>query len=633
MFTSEELRDIAERELEQGDTAMALEHLRDLWRSKPTAATAGFILNCRARHRENWPVSRCRVVILRSFTVEPLVPLLKAIGLLEGLELSIEVGMFNAYQQELLGTTSTLYQAQPDVLILAIQTRDFVSDLWDSFSGLDAKAASQIVTEALDQIGAWVRAFRKQSTAQLIVHNFELPMVVAQGILDGQMEMSQRASIQSLNEGLRLLARSFEGVSILDYDGLVSFHGRFHWFDAPKWATAGFPISASCVPFLPQEWLRFIYAVAGPVKKVLVTDLDNTLWGGLAGEDGLDGIRLGTAPMEAGFRELQAAILDLYHRGILLAICSKNNEVDAIRILENHPGMLLRPQHFSALRINWQDKAQNLREIAAELNVGLDSLVFMDDNPAERRLVRMEIPEVTVIELPEDSSSFARALRERVCFDRLTITEEDRVRQLQYQDQRRRVELSRAATTLEEFYWSLGQVVTLSPLQPETIARASQLTRKTNQFNVTTKQYGEESMRSVAETPGWSIWTVNVADRFGDNGLVGILITHTEREVCEIDTLLLSCRVIGRKIESAILAHLLAESRRQELSEVCGKFKPTNKNQAASRVFEEHGFTEGGRDGTATNWVFDLKSPLPTCPPWIEWRMARPTVVEACATP
>jgi len=631
MYTFQSFKAKAEQAFEQGQMAIAREYLREIWKRKPSSATASFILNCQSRYRDIWPVRSCRVAVLRSFTVEPLVPLLRATAMLEDLDVSMEVGLLNAYSQELLEESSFLYRTQPQAAILAVQTRDLVPELWESFSSLEADEASQIVVQALSQIEGWMRAFRKQTSAQLIIHNFEQPLDLASGILDGQGSTGQAECIQRLNEGLKRLAASFESVSVLDYDGLVSRQGRENWFDPLKWATARFPIAAACMPHLAHEWLRFLYALAGPVKKVLVTALDNTLWGGSAGEDGPDGVRLGFGYSEVGYRELQEAIFDLSQRGVLLAINSKNNEADANRILEDHPGMVLRPQHFSAVRFNWQDKATNLREIAEELNVGLESLAFLDASPAERELVRMEAPEVTVVELPADPAGYAAALRSLVCFERLAISAEDRVRQQQSQQQKLRREMHQAASTLEDYFRSLHQVVTLAPLQSSALARASQLTMKTDQLRVTTKRYGEEALRDLARKPGWQVWTVNVTDRFGDNGLVGVLITRTENDICEIDSLLLSCRVIGRTVETAILAHLLAESKRNGLCEVRGVFQLTSKNMPASSIFLDHGFEEVSRHGDSSFWVFDMAGALPVCPEWIELRVTEERVMEACA--
>jgi HAD superfamily phosphatase (TIGR01681 family) len=214
-----------------------------------------------------------------------------------------------------------------------------------------------------------------------------LPALPSHGIFDAQSEVGQATAIREINEKLRQIARGHNGVYILDYDSLVARHGRVRWHDERKWLMARLPVSAENLVHLAKEWMRFIHPLSGKICKALVTDLDNTLWGGVVGEDGPDGIQLGPEYPGAAYQSLQRVLLDLYRRGIILAVCSKNNTSDAMEVLEEHPGMILRPRHFAALRINWNDKAENLREIAAELNIGIDSLAFLDDNPVERERV------------------------------------------------------------------------------------------------------------------------------------------------------------------------------------------------------------------------------------------------------
>ena len=236
------------------------------------------------------------------------------------------------------------------------------------------------------------------------------------------------ASIRCLNDGLQLIARQRSGVYVLDYDALVARHGRLHWHDELKWQTMRMPIAAKCLIHLADEYMRFIQPLAGKTCKVLVVDLDNTLWGGVAGEDGYQGIRLGPEYPASAYLALQRAIMNLYRRGLLLAICSKNNPGDVMPLLERHPHMLLRPNHFAAMRVNWEDKSHNLAALAKELNVGLDALALVDDSPMERALVRQTLPEVHVVELPPDPFLYAQALRSDPVFERLSLSQEDRGR-------------------------------------------------------------------------------------------------------------------------------------------------------------------------------------------------------------
>ena len=370
------------------------------------------------------------------------------------------------YAQEILDAGSALYRFQPDVAVLAVQTRDVAPELWRGEPATD---------DVLSRFGGWIASFRKYSKAALIVHSLETAPGTGAGggILDAQREDNAAEAIQRINRGLRALAAEHRGVYILDYDALVARHGREKWGDARKWLTVRLPVASANLPHLAGEWLRFLHPLAGKVAKCVVVDLDNTLWGGVIGEDGMNGIHLGAEYPGAAFQELQRALLDVSRRGILLAVASKNNPADAMEALNGHPGMVLGPRDFAAMRINWNEKARSLREIAAELNIGLDTVAFLDDSPVERQQVREQAPEAIVIHLPQDPMGYAQAVRDCPWLERLTLSEEDRRRGEYYAAQHERVELERSVTSKEDFYRSLDQVVEIAPVNAQTqIGRA-----------------------------------------------------------------------------------------------------------------------------------------------------------------
>lgn len=598
----------------EGRWGEALTALSDLWRRQPSSAAAAYVTACSERMRPHLQLTPCRLALLRSFTAEPFVPLLRAAAFLGGIDLTVKVGEFNAYAQEILEGNGWLYEFAPDVAILAVETCVVAPELWEEFTDLEPPAREAAAGCVAASFRGWMEAFRARTGAALIVHNLETPAFPAAGVL----EQGQAALIRGINAELERAATSHRGVYVLDYDGLVARNGRDHWHDERKWLTVRLPVRAEKLHALAEEWLRYLHPAAGRLAKVVVTDLDNTLWGGVIGEDGPEGIRLGREYPGAAYRALQRALLDLHHRGILLAIASKNNPEEAMRAIESHPEMLLRPQHFSAFRINWDDKAASLHEIAAELNVGLDALAFIDDNPAERRRIRMELPEVAVIELPEDPLGYARAVRRCPLFERLSLSGEDGERARHYAGRRRREEARRAAGSLDAFYHSLAQKVEVGPLVPETLARAAQLTQKTNQFNLTTRRFTEAQLAGAAAAPGCRVYTARVGDRFGDNGIVAVCMTRDAGAVCEIEAFLMSCRVIGRTIETALLSFLVEEGRARGFERLEGWFAPTRKNAPAADFYRLHGFRPAlERDG-ATRWSLELAEARVACPPWIE---------------
>jgi FkbH-like protein len=270
------------------------------------------------------------------------------------------------------------------------------------------------------------------------------------------------------------------------------------------------------------------------------------------------------------------------------------------------------------MRINWSDKAQNLREIAAELNIGMDAIAFLDDNPVERQQVRDQAPEAIVIRLPEDPTEYAQTVRDCPWFERLSLSEEDRQRGHYYAAQRERVELEQKVTSREDFYRSLEQVAEIAPVNPQTLARVAQLTQKTNQFNLTTRRYSDQQIAEMSSNPSWRVWTLRVKDRYADNGLVGVAIARTDAQVCEIDSFLMSCRVIGRTVETALLAHLAADARQQGARLLQGWFLPTKKNAPAQEFYSQHGFEIVDQKDAGELWRLDLARRTIQPPEWVK---------------
>jgi len=617
-MTALDERKIIEGLLAEGRFSEARYKIEEFWKKQPTAATAQFVIACFQQMRGTIALAERRVAILRSFTVEPLVPMLKASALaLGGLDLAVETGEFNTYAQEMMAPCRVLDEFKPDAVILAIQTRDFAPELWYDYADLSEAEEAQAIDRALRNVRAWMDAFRARSSASLLIHNFEQPCLAPKGLLDAVSERNQAAAIRRLNEGVRQLAGSHTGIYPFDYDSLVARHGRDQWHDEQKWLTVRFPMAANRAVHLAEEWARYLMPLFGRSAKVLVTDLDNTLWRGVVGEDGPQGIQMDTQYPGAMYRAVQRALLDLYRRGILLAIASKNNEADALEVIENHPDMILRPQHFAAVRCNWQDKAQNLRSIAEELNVGLDSLVFLDDNPVERELMRRQLPEVVVLDLPTQPAGYARAVRDFPLFERLAVSHEDQERTRYYAAQQQRQNLQNRSASVEDFFWELEQQVHIRCTTRETVPRVAQLTQKTNQFNLTTRRYTESEIASLLATAGTAVYEIRVKDRLGDSGIVGVCITRRDGAVSEIETLLLSCRVIGRTVETAILSFLARQCAAEGASRIQGWFLPTKKNGPAKDLYARHGFELVLDEDGKTLWQIDLRQSKIDCPPWI----------------
>lgn len=572
----------------------------------PTLATARWVLD-RVEASGASPLTTLRVAFERSFTIEPVGPLLQAMALQYGARIELYFGPFNAYSQELLQPGSELDRFAPDVTILAIQSRDILPEIWSPAGRLDPESAQAAVGRALTDIEGCIRAFRSRSRSALLLHNLEQPDEASAGVLDAQSTRGQRTAIESFNRGLVALAQQDPAAYVLDYDSLVARWGRREWHDWRKWHTMRMPIAAASLPRLASEYVRYLLPLAGRSCKAVAVDLDNTLWGGVLGEEGVNRIQIGPEHPGAAYLDLQRALMELHDRGILLTICSKNSEPEALSALETRPEMLLRPGHFAAKAINWNDKAANLQQLAQELNIGLDSMVFLDDNPAERERVRQALAEVTVLELPDDPYLYASTVRDCPLFQRLRLSKEDLNRTELYQQQHARQSLQQAAGSIDEYLLGLEMAARIEPLGEDNLERIAQLTQKTNQFNLTTRRYAPAQLQQMAGRSEWRVAGMRLADRFGDNGLIGVLILRMCGMACEIDTLLLSCRVIGRRAETAMLAAAAEMASKAGARLLEGRFIPTERNAPASDFYPSHGFVLEREDADGQLWRLDLK--------------------------
>jgi FkbH-like protein len=616
-MTSVNHRKLIDELIRAGKTGEAAQELHALWAREP--ASAAFVSS---RYKEIAPslsLTQCRIAFERSFTLEPLMPMLEAAALANGVHPTTYLGPFNAYMQEVLEPESALYQFEPEIVVVALLAADVAPEL--AISGAATAAdrwGEQLLQRVTGQYSQIITSLRAHTSAHLIIHLLERPPFTHYGILDAQMAHGEIATIENINASLQALALSHRGVYLLDYDALVSRCGRSNWYDRAKWETVRMPIRAEYHQVLAREWLRFVQPLTGKIAKVAAVDLDNTVWEGVIGEDGLSGIRMGQDHRGAPFRALQQALLNLRDRGILLAICSKNNPTDVHEVFERHPDMLLKKSDFSAIRVNWEDKSANLQSIAAELSVGIDAIALIDDNPVERQQVRSALPSIHVLNLPDQAEKYAEAICQYPAFERLALSSEDRERSRFYEAQRQVSELRVAAPSRDDFYRALHQRAIIEPVTPFSLPRVAQLTQKTNQFNLTTRRYSEQEVSALAKKGAWRTFTLRLIDRYGDNGLVGVAFTRDDGEIREVDTFLLSCRVIGRGAETALLAEVAADARNRGIFQLRGRFLKSLKNQAAERFFENHAFTLVEQSQEGSIWQLDLASQTVDWPPFIE---------------
>lgn len=540
--------------------------------------------------------------LLSTFTIDSLVPYLEVEAARKGFAADIYVGLFNAVRQELLNPNSGRLVHRSDVVFIAQHLSDVCPPLTNDYRMLDGTQLEQYIEKIISDIVATLKEFRKLSQAVVVVHNFALSAYPLLGIYEVMAQGSQTDAIRRLNATLVDAVRVVPAVYVLDYERLCADVGYRNWYDAKMWCLGRAPLSAQALPALARIQAAFVQAILGSPRKCLVLDLDNTLWGGVVGEDGLAGIKLGYTYPGNAFRHFQQVVLQLYRRGVLLAINSKNNQADVEEVFRSHPDMVLKLEHFASTRINWREKPENMLEIADEVNIGLDSLVFFDDSPVERALMRQALPQILTLEVPSDLLEYPQVLLESRAFDKLSFTDEDRRRGEMYREQVTRRQLEKSATSLQEFYSGLQMTVSICPVDEFAFPRVLDLVHKTNQFNLTTRRHSASQLMEMIADPKCGVFYLRVTDRFGDNGIVGVAIVQIQGGAAYIDTLLLSCRVIGRTVETAFLSILVDWARTRGVAEMEGEFIPTAKNAPAADFYARHGFTQVSTDGVGSRW-------------------------------
>jgi FkbH-like protein len=560
-----------------------------------------------------------KVALLSSFSTEFFHAPLTAYGLANGLDIAIYQAGLDQVRQEILNPASHLYGFGADIAIVAVEGEDWFHGLYREYvthfeNGLDARVSS-----VKKEIRELLVTFRRHSDSALMIHNFSPPVRAQFGIIDTRIGNGQIARVLQFNEWLAEQCREIPNVYVLDYAALVGRIGALRWYDERMSNVARAPIAMDMLQHLMNEYMKFFRALTGQNKKCLVLDLDNTLWGGTLGEEGTDGIQLGPVYPGSAFLSFQQSILQLKKKGILLAVASKNNADDVDRVFETNPYMVLRKEHFVCFQVHWKSKVESLREISRHTNIGLDHIVFVDDDPVECEAVSRNIPDVHVIRLPARPEMFVDVLMRDGLFDAINYSAEDS-RRAEFYRQRQQAEVVRSeASSVKEFYRNLQMKVTFSAVDAKRLQRAAQLTQKTNQFNATTRRYTETGLLRLTDDPKWLVIAVRVEDRFGDNGFVGLMLGQLKEGLLDIDTFLLSCRVIGRTIETAMLAYLCQEARQRGLQEIAGRIVNSAKNTPVRDVFERHGFQKVSTGSAEeSSWRLHLNCDSVRCPDWLE---------------
>ena len=527
---------------------------------------------------------KIKISFLRNFTVEPIEPFLKFHSFIAGIKPEYIIGNYDSIKQEILSDAPILVEHQPEIIVLSLHYP--LNDLFSDPPLLDRDTFKDTVQNIYDLL--------KQKSSALILVNTLIPPFHSQpGVKESNIAGLSYNYI-FINQFIReyVLNHSSQ-FFLMDWERYVRILGEENSMDYRYWYMHRAPFKKSFLNLYAKDIVRIARTLKYGSKKCLVLDCDNTLWGGIVAEDGIDKIKLDNYEFPGKiFFDFQQAVLSLQKQGVILTLCSKNNEKEVLEVFENHPHSVLQKNHFAATRINWEDKASNIISLSKELNLGLDSFVFVDDSPVECDFVKNTIPEITVIQVPSDLFRYPQILFKEGLFDMLSVNEEDISRTIKYHEENRRKLFSENFEKLDDYLRSLELELLVKPVKDLDIPRIAQLTQKTNQFNLSVKRYTETDIKKLIHSDNHMIFSLTVKDKFGDYGLTGIFIAEKTASTGIIDTFLLSCRVLSRKIEYAAMSYCL-----NFLNKLWGinfwhtDYFETEKNEQVKKFLIEFGFT------------------------------------------
>ena len=543
---------------------------------------------CLESGRDLVPLSRCRLAVLSSFTFDLVADCLAAGAARHGVAVEAVLAPSEQVMQTALDPRSPVLASAPDAILVAIDHRWLGLDSFNPDRGQE-----EDLVAPLRQL---LNALRDHGSGQIVVTTLAVPPGSLFGSYERRFPGSLRARIQRFNDEVVALADA-SGALLFDVAALAEEVGTARWFDPVMWNLYKLPFGNACIPLYADALGRLLGAMRGKSRKCLVLDLDNTCWGGVIGDDGLEGIRLGPGSAEGEcFTAIQRLARHYKDRGILLSVSSKNFDEVARGAFRDHPEMVLKEGDIAVFQANWDDKPSNLEAIARTLNIGLDALVLLDDNGAERAQVRAALPMVAVPELPADPAWYPAYLQAAGYFESISFSEEDRGRHASYAANAQRAEILHKSRDLGDYLTSLGMEIAIKGFDAVSRQRIAQLINKSNQFNLTTRRYTEAQVEAFEADPGVFTLQVRLKDKFGDFGMIAVVICQPspEPEAWEIDTWLMSCRVLGRQVEQAMLNAIVQGAREAGVTTLVGRYFPTAKNAMVADHFDKLGFQRTG---------------------------------------
>ena len=556
--------------------------------------------------REELNVPKLKVALLGDTATQLLVTSIKGEAVDRGLSLDIFEGEYNQVERQLMAPTSELYEYDAEIVIIFQSTHK----LGEYHSSLAIDKQEHLADERLSFISSLCE---NPSFANKKIIYFNYPEIedTVFGSYANKVESSFSFQVRKLNYELMKLSCQYPNLFICDIAGLQNMLGRRFMFAPNVYMTTEMVLSVNALPYVASRVVDIIAAIKGQFKKCLILDLDNTVWGGVIGDDGLEGIELGHGlGIGKAFTEFQMWVKKLKQRGIIICVASKNNEETAREPFEKHPDMVLKLDDIAVFQANWETKVDNIRTIQSVLNIGFDSMVFLDDNPFERNMVRENIPGITVPELPDDPAMYLEYLYSLNLFETASYSNADKDRTKQYQVEAKRVSLSKSFTNEADFLKSLNMVSTVSGFTRFNTPRVAQLSQRSNQFNLRTIRYTEADIESMANDPNVIDLSFTLEDKFGDNGLIAVVIMKQQDvETLFVDTWFMSCRVLKRGMENFTLNTMAEYAKEKGYKRIIGEYIPTPKNKMVELHYPNLGFTQ--LEPESYQYVLDLDSYSP----------------------
>ena len=540
----------------------------------------------------NKGLKKINISFLSNFTIELLEPFMKIELVKRNFKPNFFFAPYDQIEQEIYNQRSKIYNKKNDIVVVAMNFESLLPNLFTDLIYNEEKLKKKII-EIKTRTFNLINQIKKRNTfSKIVFFNFNYIKKDFQAFTSTSSNINLNFIIEQINSYLITLTKKFNSLFIFDFKKVSENVGLKNFFDKKLFLLSKMPFSIESQIELSKILSRFITAILRIPKKCIILDADNTIWGGIVGEDGIDGIKLGEDFPGNIYKSFHKFLLSLRKKGVLLALASKNNKKDVFEVFNKHDDCLLQKKHFSAFQINWNDKVTNIKKIASSLNIGTDSIVFFDDNPVERELIKSKLPEVSVIDVSNNPLYFEEQILNSEYFDHLFITKDDLKRASMYVAEKKRENFLEKNLNIDDYLKSIKTKVVIGQINKESIKRCSQLINKTNQFNLTVKRKSEGDIQNILNNGGTGIW-VRVSDRFGDNGLVGVAVATQLQNINSwyIDTFLMSCRVIGRNIEDVFLYELSKKlKKKKQYKFIIGEYIKGDKNLMVKNFYKEQGF-------------------------------------------